>query len=102
MPPPGQQPQIDEITKTQQATALILERIVGRVEVLEKWKDSEERARERAEDRRENHDEQRPETLRSMFSTYGGCLSQLLYAAMCSLSVLIALSALLLTLIHGH
>lgn len=56
---------IDRLSDQQQDTARILERVVARLEALEHWRDTQERAQERAEDRRDDREEKRPDLLRA-------------------------------------
>ena len=57
--------QMEVSAKAQQDTALALERILGRLDGVEKWQQAEERAKERAEARRDERDDQRPDQQRA-------------------------------------
>lgn len=60
-----EQRQNDRTVERLENMTLIQERMLGRLEVLEKWKDSEERRLERAEDRREDRTEKAPDQQRA-------------------------------------
>jgi hypothetical protein len=62
------QRQNDRIAERLENMTLIQERMLGRLEVLEKWKDSEERAKERAEDRRDDRSEKAPDQQRATYA----------------------------------
>lgn len=74
-----EQRQNDRIAERLENMTLIQERMLGRLEVLEKWKDSEERARERAEDRREERTEKAPDQQRANAALVLSAIMALIY-----------------------
>lgn len=73
---------------------------MGRLDALEKWRDERERERERAEERKDERVEKQPDDVRNMISAYGGCVGQLVFAAISSLSTVLSVVALVITLTH--
>lgn len=94
-----QQAQIEKIVEQQQQTAIIIERVLGRLDAVEHWQDAEERAKERRDERRDERDEKKPDNLRNAFGTYGGCLANIIYAGMTTISLLIGTAGLIIAIV---
>jgi hypothetical protein len=92
------QRQTDRIAERLENMTLIQERMLGRLEVLEKWKDSEERAKERAEDRRDDRIDSAPANTRNMLGTYGGCIANVVYALLTLISLMIGTVGLIIAI----
>lgn len=75
----ARQAQIEKIVEQQQATALILERVTGRLDALERWQEAEERAKERQEERRDDRDERRPDDRRANLALLLSAASGIVY-----------------------
>lgn len=61
----ARQTQIEKVVEQQQQTAIILERVLGRLDTVERWQQAEDRAKERQEERRDERDEKRPDDRRA-------------------------------------
>jgi len=59
----ARQPVMDKLVEQQQETALILERVQLRMDIVEKWQQNEDRAKEREEERRDGRDDRQPDQL---------------------------------------
>jgi len=56
---------LDRIVEHQQQTALTLERVLGRLDAVERWQQNEDRAKERAEERKDDRIEKAPDSRRA-------------------------------------
>lgn len=70
---------LGELVHTQQATAVVLERITARLESLEHWRDTEERRQDRAEERREERTDKAPDQQRANLALLVSSCSVLIY-----------------------
>lgn len=74
------QTQVDRIVEQQQQTALILERVAGRLDALERWQEASERAKEREEERRDERQDKQPDQLRANIAIAISASGAILYA----------------------
>ena len=89
---------LEEMAKVQQDTAVIQERMLGKINGLERWQQDMDERREKQEDRRETRYEQAPAATRSVIGTYGGCAGQVVFAVLSFLGVCLSIAALIITL----
>jgi hypothetical protein len=85
-------------SKINQDVAIALERITGRLENIEHWRDERDDERRRLEDRKEDKIEKQPDSLRSALGTYGGCLANIIYAILTCISLIIGITGLIIAL----
>jgi len=96
----ARQSEIDRIVEQQQQTAIILERVLGRLDGIERWQQAEDRAKEREEEHRTERDDKRPDDWRNWLGMSGGCLASMIYAAISALSLLVSVTAIILTIVR--
>lgn len=84
--------QMEASSKAQQDTALALERILGRLNAVERWQEDADDRRERQEERRDNRDDQRPNNRRADVAILiaGGNAALYLVSIIITLLVLVA------------
>ena len=70
---------IERLTDQQQKTAIILERVAGRLEALERWQEQGERLRERDDDRRDEAVEKQPDQQRANLALLFSALTGMIY-----------------------
>lgn len=73
--------QMETSAKAQQDTALALERILGRLNAVERWQEDADDRRERQEERRDNRDDKRPDDTRTNIALVLAAVSSLMYVA---------------------
>ena len=71
--------QMGEMAKAQQDTALALERIVGRLNGMERWQEDADARRERQEERRDNRDDKAPDQFRANVAIMISAISAAVY-----------------------
>ena len=71
--------QMGDMARAQQDTALALERILGRLNGVERWQEDADERRERQEERRDSRDDKAPDQLRANVAILLSALSAGVY-----------------------